>query len=141
MNVLMTMLLAVVLAGADAKADDDAKLLTGNWQPVQGEVGGQKLPEDVLKNLSLSMTDGKYTVITPDVTDKGTYAIDPAKKPKTMDIDSAEGPNKGKKFLAIYELDKDKLKVCYDLSTNGRPTEFDTADHEAWLLIVYERKK
>ena len=141
MNVLTTMLLTVVLAGADAKVDDDTKMLVGNWQPIQGEIGGQKLPEDVLKNLSLSMADGKYTVITPDITDKGTYAIDAAKKPKTMDVESLEGPNKGKKYQAIYELDQDKLKVCYDLSTDERPKEFDTDDHPQWLLIVYQRKK
>ena len=58
-----------------------------------------------------------------------------------MDITGTEGPNKGKTFQAIYELDGDTLKVCYDLSGKGRPTEFKTAEGTQLFLVIYTREK
>jgi hypothetical protein len=52
-----------------------------------------------------------------------------------------DGPNKGKTFLAIYELDKDSLKVCYDLSGKARPTEFKTKPDTTLFLVTYTREK
>ena len=59
----------------------------------------------------------------------------------TMDIISTEGPNKGKTFLAIYELDGDTLKVCYDLTGKSRPTEFKTQKGVLHFLVTYQRAK
>ena len=58
-----------------------------------------------------------------------------------MDIKGTEGPNKGKTFLAIYELKDDKLTICYDLSGEARPTEFKTKPDTKLFLVTYERKK
>ena len=73
--------------------------------------------------------------------DKGTIRIDPAAKPKTMDILGTDGPNQGKTFLAIYELNGDTLRVCYDLTGKVRPTEFKTRKGEALFLATYNRSK
>ena len=73
--------------------------------------------------------------------DKGTVKLDPAAKCKTMDITGTDGPNKGKTFLTIYELNGDTLKVCYDLSAKSRPTEFESKPKTQLFLVTYKREK
>lgn len=42
---------------------------------------------------------------------------------------------------AIYELDDDMLKICYDLSGKSRPTEFKTSEGTQLFLVTYKREK
>ncbi len=119
----------------------ELKKLDGTWTPIAGEVAGTKFPPAELKAISLTITGDKYTVTFGKVVDQGTVKIDPAAKPRTMDIVGTEGPNKGKTMLAIYELDKDTLRVCYDLTGKSRPKEFATAKDQPYFLAVYERTK
>jgi hypothetical protein len=44
-------------------------------------------------------------------------------------------------ILAIYEIDGDTLKVCYDLGGKNRPTEFKTKEGTALFLATYKREK
>jgi uncharacterized protein (TIGR03067 family) len=123
------------------KVNDDAKAMEGTWEFASAELGGRKLPDDVLKTLTLVLREGKYTTKSSGPDDTGTFRLDPTKRPKEMDVKGVEGPNKGKSFQAIYELDGDSLKVCYDLDGKKRPTEFKSAPDTRQFLAVYKRKK
>ena len=93
-SIALTLVLA---AGAWCQdAAKEKKILEGKWVPLQAELAGQKLPEAQLKALSLDIADGAYTVKVGDVVDKGTLKIDPAAKPKAMDIVGTDGPNKAR---------------------------------------------
>ena len=116
-------------------------MIDGTWLPVEAELGGQKFPDEVLKTLKLTMSDGKYTVKAGKQVDKGTVKLEPTAKPKAMDITGTEGPNKGKTFLAIYELKDDTLRICYDLAGKKRPTEFKTVKDTQQFLVSYKREK
>jgi uncharacterized protein (TIGR03067 family) len=132
--------LAVFLIAWPALADDpkaDEKALQGTWDLTEAELGGKPLP---IKGVTLTMDNGKYTV-KAESEDKGTYTADATKKPKEIDIKGTDGPNKGKTFPAIYELDGDTLKVCYDLSGKTRPKEFKTTAGTQQFLATYKRKK
>ena len=125
-------------------ADDDKKMLEGTWILVAAELGGQKLPDEGLKDAAagdaagkLILTDGRYTFQN----DQGTYKLGPADKPKTMDINGTHGPNQGKTFLAIYELTGDSLRICYDLAGKMRPSEFTTKAGTLQFLAFYKRAK
>ena len=115
--------------------------MEGTWEFVSAELGGQKLPDEVLKTLTLVLKEEKYTVKSPGPDDTGTVRLDPTKQPKELDVMGMEGPNKGKSFPAIYELDGDSLKVCYDLAGKKRPTEFKSAPGTQQFLAVYKRKR
>jgi uncharacterized protein (TIGR03067 family) len=73
--------------------------------------------------------------------DSGTVTVDPARKPKSMDVSGTSGPNQGKTFPCIYELDGDRLRICYDLSGAARPEEFKTAKGTKLYLVTYQREK
>ena len=124
-----------------AAAAPDTQAVEGDWTPVKAELAGQAWPEAVLKTISLKLHDGQYEVSVAGQPDKGTYAIDSSTKPKSMTIAGTAGPNKGKRFLAIYELEGDTLRVCYDLSGKQRPGEFKTAAQTQLYLVTYRRVK
>jgi uncharacterized protein (TIGR03067 family) len=96
--------------------------------------------DDVLKSITLKLDAGKYEV-TAESVDKGTYAMDPAARPKTIDITGTQGPNAGKKIGAIYELHGDTLRVCYRLGGGGaHPAEFKSMRGTQDFLVTYKRK-
>ena len=140
-TVLALALLAVAptLVRSDEKADE-WKGLSGKWTVEKAVLGGTDATA-ALSAAVLTISDGKYTLEFEGKEDKGTVAIDHAKKPRTMDIVGTEGANKGKKYMAIYELSGDILKVCYALEGEVRPTEFESKAGSNTFLVTYKRKK
>src|SRR5450432_2289487 len=103
---------------------DDAKAVQGNWKPVKAELAGQPMDEAVMKIISLKLDNGKYEVFVGNDPDRGTYTVDATTQPKSMTVTGTEGPNHGKTFPAIYEINGDTLRICYDLSGAKRPMQF-----------------
>jgi uncharacterized protein (TIGR03067 family) len=142
MKIAVTVCVAMVLWGAAAYGEDAAKerkLLQGAWQPTAAELSETPFEAAVLKSMKLVIAGDQYTVTAGKSIDKGRLKINPAATPKSMDIIGIDGPNKGKTFLAIYELDGDTLRICYDLTGKARPTEFKTSQGE--FLATYQRAK
>ncbi len=130
--------LALTVRGDDTK---DREAMSGTWLPETAELAGKKFPDEVRKTMKLVLKDDKYTVMVGDKSDKGTVKLNSAAKPKELDITGSEGPNKGKSILAIYELDGDTLRVCYDLGGKNRPTDFTTKEGTLRFLVTYKREK
>ena len=134
---------ALVLSFSSAAWGDDAKddSLQGTWLPSSAELGGRVFPDEVRKNIKLVVQGDKYTVTVGKEIDQGTVKLNPAAKPKEMDITGTEGPNKGRTIKAIYERDGDTLRVCYDLSGKSRPKDFKTGEGTQLFLVTYKREK
>ncbi|MCB1278390.1 TIGR03067 domain-containing protein [Prosthecobacter sp.] len=154
MKHLFPLLLIVLRASLGVAADpaatpvsDDNKLLNGKWTPIAAVIGGIKLPADELKKITLTLSGDTYevAVLGEDHVDKGTATRDTTTTPKRLTIKSLEGPNKGKTFLAIYEIKTvngvDAYRVCYDLSGTAFPTEFKSVKGSQLYLAGYRRKK
>lgn len=138
--VVAAFVLVVPARAGDVK--EEMKQLDGAWAPAKAELAGQSLPDETLKTMKLVLAGGNYKLeVNGTVADQGTLTIDPAKKPKAMDIKGTEGPNKGKTFLAIYELKGDSLRICYDLTGKERPTEFKAELKKGLFLATYQRVK
>jgi len=133
----------VSLTALAAPEPDDAKTLQGIWIPVKAELGGQPMPDAILKTITLRLNQGEYevSIAGEGELDKGTWTLDPAAKPKGMKITGVKGPNAGKVFPAICELKPDVLRVCYDLSGAKRPAEFKTSPGTQLYLVTYNRKR
>ena len=83
-------------------------------------------------------TDDKYT-LTPKEGEaiSGTLkAIDSSQKPKHIDLDVNNQTLKG-----IYELEGDTLKLCYNLISRERPTEFASKPDSGLVLVIHKRVK
>ena len=109
----------------------DSEALQGTWVMASKEFMGKKATEDEIKKLGTrlvikgdavtisSLDAGEYVVVS-----ELTFTLDPSTKPKSMDVSITSGSSKGKKGLAIYEIDGDTLKVCYAIDEDKRPTRF-----------------
>jgi uncharacterized protein (TIGR03067 family) len=119
---------------------DDLKLLDGTWLPIEAQLGSNKLPDEFLQSVRLVLKSGEYSSHVGDVVDRGKLNVDITATPKTMDIVGTDGPNQGKTIPAIYEFKDGKLRVCYSIGADPRPTEFSTAGGEKYFLATYRRE-
>ncbi len=114
----------------------------GTWKPIAAVMGGVRLPEAALQAITLKITGDQYEVaVTGEAEpDRGNCVLDLTTTPKRMTITSTSGPNKGKTFLAIYEMkNAESLRVCYDLSGTAFPTEFKAPKGTMLYLVGYRR--
>jgi uncharacterized protein (TIGR03067 family) len=137
---------ASLLIAADDKNNDAAKKdveqLQGEWVMESHEINGHKLDEDRAKEYRRTVKDNRFEVKLGDKTViEGTFALDPAKKPKTIDITLENGEQKGEKMLGIYELDGDTYKVCIGAPGIDRPTEFVSKPDSNHGLTIWKRQK
>ena len=130
------------LLAADAPRDDaprdDADRLDGVWKVVSAEDGGRKTPEEVVKELRLTVA---RDVITYKVGEKSTrwrYKLDPEKKPKWIDL-----TDEGRVMPGIYEVDGDTLRICFsERGGDDRPTAFESKPNSSNdVLIVLKRDR
>ena len=139
---LLKPIAAVILMGTfalAARSDDtkDGDAIQGTWLPLAGEIWRGRFPDAELKTFKLMFKDDKCTVTIEKEDRQGTFKLNPAAKPKEMDITgTADNPN-----LAIYELDGDTLRICFDLSGKSRPTEFKTKKRTQLFLVTFKGEK
>ena len=127
----------------DEAVKKDRKAYQGTWQATRVVADGNELkPEDVQRITVVNEPDGKWQLLADGKeVDRGTHTIDPAKKPRTIDMVVTEGGNKGKTYLGIYELSGDTRKVCYGDSGKDRPTEFESTAGSGRILAEFKRVK
>jgi uncharacterized protein (TIGR03067 family) len=138
--VMLTLVLSFSLAAMSGDAKD-GDTIQGTWLPSTTELGGKIFPDEVRKTIKLVVNEDKYTVTVGQAVDQGTIKLNPAAKPKELDIIGTDGPNKGRTILAIYERDSDTLRICYDLSGKSRPTEFKSKEGTQLFLVTYKQEK
>jgi uncharacterized protein (TIGR03067 family) len=139
--IVVTAVISVLCVTATGRADEKEKSpIDGHWQMVEGIMGGQAFPADLIKDITLTINGNKY-VSKAEGPDEGTIKYIPNTSPKAMEIKGTEGPNKDKTLPAIYELKGDKLIICYDLSGKARPKEFKSTAGTQLFLATYKKAK
>jgi uncharacterized protein (TIGR03067 family) len=137
----IALLAAASLAALAADDSADIKALQGTWLPVKAELGGKPMSAEILKTIVLKLNKDNYETTVAGEPDNGTWIIDASTKPKGMTVNGVIGPNAGRTFPCIYEIEGDTLRICYDLSGARRPTEFKTEAGTKLYLVTYNRKK
>lgn len=121
--------------------------LHGTWIAVSAEKQGNRVPEEELKRaeLRLVIEGEEFTITTARAAGegmKGKLKIDPAKKPKSIDLTAEVAGGRISTATGIYELDGDTLKLCYG---KDRPTRFETtpdraADQRSYVFKRHNRE-
>lgn len=119
--------------------------LSGTWLIKKAEFAGRDLP--IPPGIELEVIGGRYRVhsITNAAmpTDRGRIVLfgdELAGQAARMDVVGEDGPNKGKRYPAIYRFNGRELEICYDLSEQERPTEFVSREGTMLLRVTYTRK-
>jgi uncharacterized protein (TIGR03067 family) len=126
-----------LVVGAVAGQGDGkgAKEIDGAWTFVSAVKGGKKKDFDG-EPIRIVFKAGKMTIDKGGDTKNGSYKIDPAKKPKQIDMKVEENEIKG-----IYELQGDTLRICGHGQGGERPTEFKADEGSEAMLLTFRREK
>ena len=105
-------------------------------------VNGAKAPEERFKDIVLEIRDEKYLITQDGKTASRRLRLDPAKKPKAIDITYDDGPNKGKTNRGVYRIDGDTLTICrHEQPDMPRPGDFNAPAGSGRALVVFQRIK
>lgn len=117
--------------------------LDGTWIPVAADVSGQALLIEELRVGRFVLDRGEYEIFdrAERVVDRGDFRVDDAQEPPAMDIVGVDGPGAGRTLLAIYQLEGDRLVVCYDLEIGTRPLTMQAQPDQLLLRLTYERSR
>ncbi len=115
--------------------------LDGIWVPVAADVSGQTIQVSELRVARLVIDHGGYEIVDRSnaIVDRGNFRIDSNVRPPELDIVGVAGPHAGRTMLAIFELQGDHLKVCYDLDGEQRPANMQPQEDQLLLSITYAR--
>ncbi len=122
--------------------------LDGVWLIKKAELAGKNLPMPPNFELHISGTQYRAGVVANGAppNDRGKLILfgdELAGQAARMDVVGEEGPNKGKRYPAIYRFTGNagrELDICYDLSEAERPSEFATREGTKLLRVTYSKK-
>ena len=134
---------AVLVSGGDTSEDTKKELenFRGTWKYVSMEADGMKVTLEPLAGIKLVLDGDKFTQTDPQATYRGTFSVSVKTRPKTIDVIFTEGPEKGKIFKGIYELEGDTYKACIAVPGRERPKEFASKPGSGHVLSVLKREK
>lgn len=116
---------------------DDLKILQGTWVQTACEADGIKNPTEEYGDQPVTtIRDCTFIVRRADgeIVIEGTFSLDPATEPKSIDWQDTFGADAGKTFPAIYELDGDMVMFCAG-DEGDRPTEFRTRKNQVCRVL------
>ncbi len=118
---------------------NDRELMAGTWITVSGESDGASIA--VPRNQELIVyPDGRIRLQREgDLVGGATTKIDPSANPKTIDIEVTEGTMQGQQYKGIYELSKERLRICRSGDRGQRPTAFSTKAGTGERMAVFKR--
>jgi uncharacterized protein (TIGR03067 family) len=146
MKRLSLIVAASLLLAADnpksASVKKDPEKLQGTWKLVSLEVNGEQIALKSLERSRLVVTGEKYHFQLDKMALDLTFQMDPAKKPKAIDLKIVSGPYKGKVYHGIYTLEGDTFKICrHSEPDKDRPTAFVTKENSGLMMVVWKRQK
>ena len=134
--------LLIAADGGKDTATKEGSGLEGTWAITSVVRNDNPLPEDRLKDAKFVFQGERFVQKQGDKTlAKGTFRLDPDKRPPTIDLTMSEGEEKGKSILGVYQLEDDVLTICGAGPGQERPTEFAAKDGSGHTLVTCIRAK
>jgi len=111
--------------------------LRGTWNVVMGAAEKQGL------NTQFSIVEDSLRIEIGGVFKDFPIKVNPAKKPKEIDIITLAPDGSVKWMLGIYFLENDTLNICFDDFGKKRPAEFKAkaGSKQANYVLKREKKK
>ncbi len=133
--IVLSGLFLVALDGAGGDGKTDLDRVQGAWKGTNLEVESKVAPGDFIEKCKYVFKGNVLTFFEEDKqVGKATFVLEPAKKPKAIDITATEGQGKGKTMYGIYRLEGNTLSICIG---EERPNDFRAAGKAG--LIQFKR--
>jgi len=127
--------------GRARAVEAELKRFEGTWRYESTVVGGRRLADEGFKDTRLILKGGTFELIDSTGTHRGSFAVNPASTPRTIDVTFTDGPQAGKVARGIYELGGDTYTVCVGLAGRDRPKELTSEPDSGHVLQVLKRVK
>jgi uncharacterized protein (TIGR03067 family) len=132
--------LAVIGPVAAEDSQKDKEKLQGEWRVVSIKLGGLDHPkkDEVGERMTFQ---GDTMSLAPF---KAEFKLDASKDPREVDFTLTEVPDaneKGKRCLAIYKFDGDRLIIHSSRPEGERPAEFESKEGQTSMVFTLERVK
>lgn len=116
----------------------DEELLQGRWTALSGDMNGQPMPEDMLKEFWVEFTGETMHVPTqPGKVGKGTFTLNTAKSPREIVVIRESENNRGTR--GIYELKDGTLRLCMGEPEDWPISEFRSRPGTKIINVVLKR--
>jgi len=135
----LVLVLAALLAPG-AFAQQEGGNIQGAWIVVSSERDGKPSAEVAGHRLTFS-GDAFAIQLENRTLYKGTYSVEPGRKPAQIDFRHTEGDTKGKTWKGIYRLEGETLRICDNAPdmAKPRPAQFSTKPGSGAICIVFKR--
>jgi uncharacterized protein (TIGR03067 family) len=135
--VVVFLILGGAQAGDEVLIKKELEALRGNWNVLIK--GAEKADQDLQQQFS--MVENSLQIRIGGASIDLKFTVNPAKKPKEINITRMLPDGSDTSMLGIYELDGDTLKLCFDDFGKKRPTEFKTKPGSKQSNFVLKREK
>jgi uncharacterized protein (TIGR03067 family) len=139
-GILLAILCLASPVRAEERVKDVPQPLQGDWAIQSMEQDGHKTPAEKIKSVRIVIA-GDHLTVHGDKGMESTIKLDSSKKPHHIDILLSGGPDKGKVWHGIYELQGDDWKLCLGKPGKERPTEFVSKENSGIVLMLLKREK
>ncbi|MEO0413592.1 MAG: hypothetical protein AAF226_01415 [Verrucomicrobiota bacterium] len=134
--------LSIAVSCSGPPSQGEPALHVGDWQAVSAILAGDPFPEEVLKTITLELTADTYVTQVGGQLDKGAAVFEYGEEACRVTITGTDGPNKGNTILAIATFPSDdEMKICYSLTGQEFPTEWEATKENGLYMAVYQRVK
>ncbi len=132
------------IAGAqESVASEAQEKLQGIWYNVSAESDGKQQTGEDKSNLHIITGDRVITEIDGSVYQESAFTLEPGEKFGEITFYMNSGPDKGKTWVGIYQLDDDVLKWCgsWKGENDKLPSDFTTREGDHYFLRVMKPVK
>ena len=130
-----------VAADDKEEAKKEAERMQGTWK-VQRARRGHGVDASLVGATVVLDGDRFTSQLGDTVLGRGTWKVDPTRKPKTIDLDYTEGPTKGETMKGIYQTGDQTLVILFSGPGKDRPRSFEdkAEDHQLFLTLQAAKK-
>jgi uncharacterized protein (TIGR03066 family) len=124
------------------KTKTDEEKLQGNWEVAEVVFDGK--PVNGFEDTLAAFDKDRINLIGKNKNEGGrefSFKLDPARKPKAIDMTALNGELQGSTNHAIYQLHGDMLKLCWfnEPGNKTRPAELASKEGSKLLLMTLQR--
>jgi uncharacterized protein (TIGR03067 family) len=138
---MRTLVLALALAGAATCAGAQDSELPGTWVATEAVRDGAPAPD--LVGHRLTFADDLFQIVdaSGDLVYAGTYQVDPAAEPLTIDFANTEGDAVDVTWSGIWRVVDDTLTIVDNAPDpdQPRPSAFEAPAGSGYVLLSFTR--
>lgn len=114
--------------------------LDGVWMCESATINGRKLDDETAKSLKLTLNGEQYKTERGDqLLFDSTYSVNVNANPAHINMVGI-GELAGRIGEGIFELNEDRLTLCYSMPGHDRPRTFASDEGSNAHLMVWRRK-